>query len=1066
MNGKLLSSNQMSVRPLDGERKIVTVMFADIVQSSRLIAGRDPEDADDHLFAALQVMIEAVQRFGGTVNQVLGDGIMAVFGAPRAQEDHALRACLAAGAVHRMAREIQGNAGPSADFAVRVRIGLSSGEVVIKTAENETDRKYRVIGEAVYLAQRLEDAAPTGVTLLSRATLNLAAGQVRATHCCTVSLERDSDPVNAYELIETVLNQRSFKRLSREALTSFTGRTSDLDALQGFLDEVEAGQGRAVVITGDAGIGKSRLLYEFLVRVRRKNHQIVTCDLLPTGLVRPLEPAARILRSLMPARLGDSAREVAAAADEFLRPLQIDRQQALAAIFEVLGLTNDESTWAGLDPPQRLQAAVETVSEIIAAASRRKPLVLVFEDFQWAGSTTRLLADDVAARVSSSRVLMIVTCRTHYDRAWAAWPQKFERNLQPLTRSQTSALLEDLLGPEPTLEELRQLLAEKTQGNPFFLEECVRSLAESGGLTGAPGGYQPAVPIANLEVPDSVHAVLAARIDSLSEAEKTILLCASVIGPRFDVGLLRSLCLLAREELLGHLSRLQDAGFVDRTRVMPNLEFSFRHALIHDVAYGMLLKRRRRELHGLVTATIERRSSARLPNKVDLLAHHAFHAENWPRALVYCRRAGLSAQGRSANREAVEFLKTALQAAGHCGRTRRYREREIDIRLELVQSLFTLGQHDQVFRELVAAEKLASYMGDERRVGRIKSALVLNHWVRGDLDEAVREGRQALAVAERLNDLYCQMQVATRLGGVSMNHGDYGAACQLFEATVEKISSATSFSRFGLLTAAAASNRAYWACALGELGRFEDAIKVGDESIRIAEQSGHAFSQIHANVFVGNALLRKGDFERSLPPLLRSFELCETTRARLLFPLSAASLGYAYVRMGDVPRGLALLESAATNAERHTIEFQLSQELAWLGEAYLLAGDDERALKRARGALEHAERHGAKGDEAWALWLFGQIYSRQVRTRGDQAEECLQNAQEIAFARHMRPLLAHIDLELGQLYAKRLAWVEANLRLDSAASAYRSLGMAYWHRIADAALADISRHVPHQLAVN
>ena len=584
-------------------------------------------------------------------------------------------------------------------------------------------------------------------------------------------------------------------------------------------------------------------------------------------------------------------------------------------------------------------------------------------------------------------------------------------------------------------------------------------------MVGVPGRYGLAVPIASLEIPGSVHGVLAARIDSLSKAEKTILLRASVIGPRIDVGLLRDLCHMPREELLVHLTRLQNAGFLERTRILPNLEYSFRHALIHDVAYGTLLKRRRREFHELAMAAIERRRSTQPPNKVELLAYHAFHAENWPKALIYCRRAGLRAQSKSANLEAVGFFEQALQAAAENPHTPRYQCREVDIRLELVQSLFPLGRHDQVHRHLLAAQKLASVMHEERLLANVASALVVYYWVTSSLDRASRTGKKALAMAEKLNDLKCEIQLATRLGGVDLYRGNYKPACRLLEATIRKIPSSASHNRFGLFVVASECNRAYLACALGELGQFDEAAKVGDEGIQNAEEAGHVFSQIHAYLFVSHALLKKGDFERSLPTLLRSYDLCKSTRATLLFPVSAASLGYAYVRLGNLSEGLDLLQRAAASAEQLAIRCELSQEMIWLGEAHLLTKDYDQALVCAEKALKFAEKLGAKGHEAWALWLLGQIFGQQESKPNRQAEAYLLKAQKIAFARHMRPLLAHTDLELGKLYSGQEVWVEANLRIESAVSTYRSLGMTYWLKGANAALADISQHAPDRIAV-
>ena len=569
----------------------------------------DPEDADERLLGILQIMIDAVHRFGGTVNQVLGDGIMALFGVPRAQEDHALRACLAAEAIHAMTRQHETSRPPSGG-AVKVRVGLGSGELVIKTAQYELDLKYRAIGEAVYLAQRMESAAPPGTSLLGRATLNLVAEQVRAQPFGAVRLKADSDPVEAFELSEINLDYRSSQSLSQGGSTSFIGRTRDLNDLHGDLDGVASGTGRTVVITGDAGVGKSRLLYEFLEGVRERSCLIVTCDLLPSGFVRPLHASARIIKSLLSRQTEQAGQNLRDAVSDWLDTLGLDDRYALPAIMEILGMPAQDSVWARLEPPERLQVLAKTVGRVVSETSRRRPLVLVFEDFHWADSETHMLVDELAGTIASCRVLLIVTCRSHHERAWTSWPGVTEREMLPLSRVQTWALLEALMGADPELEELKQLLAEKTQGNPFFLEECVRAFEEAGSLAGAPGSYRLVVPVAELEIPVTVHGALAARVDSLSPSERATLLHASVIGQRVDVSLLRELCPQPREELLARLSRLQQAGFLERTRIMPNLEYSFRHALIHDVAYVTLLKRKRRELHERVMAAVEKRPAA------------------------------------------------------------------------------------------------------------------------------------------------------------------------------------------------------------------------------------------------------------------------------------------------------------------------------------------------------------------------------------------------------------------------------------------------------------------------
>ena len=1019
----------------------------------------DPEDADERLLGILQIMIDAVHRFGGTVNQVLGDGVMALFGVPRAQEDHALRACLAAEAIHAMTRQHEMGR-LSSEGAVEVRVGLGSGELVIKTAQYQLDLKYRAIGEAVYLAQRMESAAPPGASLLGRATLNLVAEQVRARPFGAVRLKADSDPVEAFELSEINLNHRSFRSLSQGGSTSFIGRARDLDDLHRDLDCVAAGTGRAVVITGDAGVGKSRLLYEFLKGVGDRGCPIVSCDLLPSGFVRPLYASARIIRSLLPRQTEQGAQSLRDAVGDWLDALGLNDRYALPALMEILGMPAQDPVWAGLEPPERLQVLAKTVGGVVSETSRRRPLVLVFEDFHWADSETQMLVDELAGIIASCRVLLIVTCRTHHERAWTSWPGVTEREMRPLSRVQTWALLEALLGADPELEELKQLLADKTQGNPFFLEECVRAFEEVGSLAGAPGSHSLVVPVAELEIPISVHGALAARVDSLSPSERATLLCASVIGQRVDVSLLRELCPQPREELLARLSRLQQAGFLERTRILPNLEYSFRHALIHDVAYVTLLKRKRRELHARVMVVIEKRPAALLPCKAELVAHHAFHAENWPKAFAYCRRAGYRAQAKSANREAADFFRQALWAFQYLPRSIRIARREIDARLELVESLFPLGHHEEVHINLLRAQELANHWQDQGRRAKAASLMALYHWLRGSMPQAIKAERIALQLAKSVGNFEQEVPHIVRLGAFLADSGDYESACRLFEAANARIRREGAHRGSGLLIVASVGCLGTFARSLGELGSFAEAIRIGDDSMRIADETDHAFSQIYSSLSVGHVLLRKGDFDRSIPVLERSLDLCRMTRLRSAYGPSAVALGYAYVRSGQVSRGLDHLEDGFGNMGRQTLVLRLSLQMIWFAEAYLIAGRTRQAAEKARQALALAQENGEKGHEAWALWLLGGIRQHLPAFGEGEPERCLRAALKIASSRHMAPLTAHCHFALGKLSAHRKAWSQAQRQFDDAFGRYRRLEMNRWLEIAKAERAGETQGTP------
>ena len=1036
--------------PFDGERKIVTVLFADIVRSSSLVSGIDPEDANDVLLSVLQLMIDWVHRFGGTVTQVLGDGIMTVFGAPTAQEDHAIRACFAADGMQAAARQAFHLQPPRAGPPIAIRIGLSSGEVVTQTVGNDLAAEYRVAGETVYLAARAAEFATPNSTLLTESALKLASGRVEASPVSRFSLTAASRPVATFRLTRVSREKWLFQNLAHGPGEAFIGRTNDLKVMHDALHDVERGNGKALLVTGEAGVGKSRLVYEFIASTGRNEYRVVECALLPTGLAKHLEPLARIVGNLMAIEPRDTADDIHAKTSTFLKSLSILEGDALAAVLGILDVPHDSPSWSGLDPPERLVVIIETVARMIVAASRPKPIIIVFEDFQWADSETRLLVDELVPRLSSSRVFLIITARTQPADSNIARPSVAEHRLRPLTARQSSELLEVLLGHAPDLDDLKDLLVKTTHGIPFFIEECVRSLEDSGALRGTEGAYRAQVPIENLHMPATVHGVLAARIDSLSKSDRTVLLCASVVGQSFDVGLLQGITDTTAEALITQLNRLQAAEFIQRTRILPNLEFSFRHALIHDVAYGTLLKRDRRALHARLMVAIRKRRAEQLAGKIELLAYHAFRAQAWPGAVIYGRKAGQMAQAKSRNREAADFFKKSLLALEQLPRTRKNTERSIDTRMEVVQSLVPLGKFAVGHDELLKARDSARVLGDERRLAMIAPYLTIILWKNGRLPYAEKMGRNALMLAKRLADTELELLNLVRLAGILADRGDYESACQLTRDAIAMIPSDATHERFGLIVVASVACHATMTRCLGELGQFDESIKAGDESVRISEETGHAFSQAYAYLWLGIGFIRRGEFARSIPLLERSFTLCESTRSKFLYPLCAASLGFAWIKTTDVPRGLRLLEEAIRIAERQTVTLRLSLMLAWLAEGYLDAGRADEAISFALKALESAKRNGEKAHEGWALWLLGEIHTNTPELSHPEAEEYFRKAQAIAIARHMAPLVAHCRVGRAKLYLRRGSWEQARREFDAAICSYRELDMGYWLKLAEA----------------
>jgi tetratricopeptide (TPR) repeat protein len=616
-------------------------------------------------------------------------------------------------------------------------------------------------------------------------------------------------------------------------------------------------------------------------------------------------------------------------------------------------------------------------------------------------------------------------------------------------------LLQALLGDDPSVQPLKRLLIEQTEGNPFFLEENVRTLVETGALVGERGAYRLVQDFHTLQMPPTVQAVLAARIDRLPPEEKRLLQTAAVLGKDVPFALLQALAEFPQDTLRSGLTHLQAAEFIYETSLFPELEYTFKHALTHEVAYGGLLHERRRVLHARIVEAIEQRSADRLAEQVEQLAHHALRGEVWEKVLLYCRQAGTKATARSANREAVVYFEQALGALSHLPDSCEMREQAIDLRFDLRIALVPFGERGQLlFEYLREAERLAEALGDQRRLARALIYMTRALWEMGDQERALDTGQRVLSLANHLGDFSLQIMAHYSLGGVHSALGNFHQAAELLRKNVTLLQGNLSRERFGLTGLASVSSIGWLSEPLAELGEFAEGIVYGEEGIRIAEAVDHPFSRVFAYWSIGSLYLYTGDLPKAISVLERGLELCRTGDIPLLLPWVASALGYAYALSGRRAEALPLLEQAVEQAPSMRLRVLLPRWTIQLGEAYLFAGRIQEAMTEARRALTLARDYKQRGLEAWALRLLGEIESHRDLPEVEQAEAHYRQAIAIATELEMRPLLAHCHLGLGKLHAKVGMQQQARGELSTAIELYRAMAMTFWLLQAEEALAE------------
>jgi class 3 adenylate cyclase len=1023
---------------LEGERKQVTVLFADMKGSMELLADRDPEEARKLLDPILGHMMEAVHRYEGTVNQVMGDGIMALFGAPLAHEDHAVRACYAALRMQESVNRYADGVRRTEGVPIQIRVGLNSGEVVVGAVGNDLKMDYTAIGQTVHLAARMEQMAMPGAIMMTPDTLRLSEGYVQVKSLGPVNVKGLSEAVEVYEVTGAGAARTRLQAAAARGLTRFVGRDAETEQLRKALEQARADHGQVVGVVGEPGLGKSRLFFEFIHSHRTQGWLILESRSVSYGKATPYLPVIDLLKAYFKIPDRNDQREIREKITGKLLTLDKALEPPLPAFLSLLDVAVEDQQWQNLDPSQRRQRTLDAIKRLFLRESLVQPVILVFEDLHWIDSETQAFLDSVIDSLPTAPLLLLVNYRPEYQHGWGSKTYYRQLRIDPLPPESAEELLLAVLGDDATLRPLKQLLIERTEGNPFFLEESIRTLIETKALLGERGNYRLSGSLEITRVPATVHAVLAARIDRLAPEEKRLLQSAAVIGKDVPFVLLHAIAELSEDILRRELGQLQAAEFVYETRLFPDLEYTFKHALTHEVAYGSVLQERRRMLHARIVEAIERLYPDRLAEQVELLAHHAFHGEVWEKAATYLRQAGDKAADRSAHREAVSYFEQALEALKHLSESRKTIEQAIDIRIDMRSSLQPLGEQAKVFERMREAEALAESLNDQGRLGQV-SAYLSGYFVQAgdDPTQAIEKAELAFMIASSIGDFNLQIQANHFLGTSHRMIGDYDRAIYHFKKNVDSLVGDQIYDRFGLAFLASVGSHFQFAEILSDRGEFNEAAIHGDEAVRIAELANHPFSLNTAYLAVGYRHFRKGAMDKAIALLERAMEICRVWDLRQNVLRVAVALGNAFAATGRVGEAMPLLEFTNERARN-------SQARVQLAEGYLLVGKLEEANLVANQVLDSSLTQGYRGHAARSLYVLAEsLLHADVRDMA-KAEDHYDRAMALANELRMRPLVAHCHVGLGKLYRRIGNTQQARTHLTDGVGMMREMQMGVW----------------------
>jgi tetratricopeptide (TPR) repeat protein len=684
-------------------------------------------------------------------------------------------------AVKQYATEVQRTQG----VPLHIRVGLNAGEVVVRSIGSDLHMDYTAVGHTTHLAARMEQMAMPGAILITPAVLGLVEGFVQVKTLGAMPVRGLRDPVEVYEVTGAGMVRSRLQAAAARGLTRFVGRHPELEALQQALAQAQAGHGQVVALVGEAGVGKSRLLAEFGHAHHTQGWQVLESTSVSYGKATPYFPVVDLLKGYCHVEERDAPRTIRAKVAGKILTLDETLHEMIPVVLALLDALPADSPFLTLDPPQRRQRTLNGLKRLLLRESQGQPLLLVCEDLHWIDTETQALLDSVVESLPTAQLLLLVTYRPEYHHGWGSKTYYTQLRLDPLPPASADAFLQALLGDDPSLVPLTQLLIVRTEGNPFFLEESVRTLVETGVLVGEPGAYRLVQALPSLQVPATVQAVLAARIDRLPLDAKHLLQVAAVIGMEVPLPLLHAIAELPEEELHRSLAQLQAAECLYETRLFPERDYTFKHALTHEVAYSTLLQERRHALHARIVEVLEALAPDRVAEQVERLAYHALRGEVWDKAVTYCQQAGARADDRAAFREAVTAFEQALQVLAHLPEHGDTRVLAIELRLALERPLTALGEFGRRLALLGEAEALARALNDRARLGRVLAGMARIRRITGDHGGALVAGQQALTLAVALGESALQMQASHNLALVYYAIGDFSRTAELLRRNVE-----------------------------------------------------------------------------------------------------------------------------------------------------------------------------------------------------------------------------------------------------------------------------------------
>ena len=1027
---------------VEGERKLVSIIFIDVANYTSISEHLDPEEIHQIMDRCFKLIMGEIHRYEGTITQFTGDGVMALFGAPIAHEDHAQRSCYAALAIQRSMKNFSSKIGLDYGIEFTVRTGINSGLVIVGSIGDDLHMDYTALGDTTNLASRMETMAPPGSILVSKETYRLTKDFFYFNDLGAVTVKGKSDLIEAYELISAGGVETRFGAAIARGLTKFVGRERELRSLEKAFEKVQTRSGQVLGVVGEAGVGKSRLVLEFRNLLSAMSHTYLEGRCFHFGSSMAYLPIMDILRSHFKVTEGMQESVIKENIEEVTKNLDARLLHLQSPLHELFSLTVEDESYLKLEPKLKRERIFEAIRDLLLRVSQNEPLVIVIEDLHWIDKTTEEFLSYFIEWLPNASILLILLYRPEYVHAWGSKSYYSRIGLGQLPAIASSEMVKSLLKGADVSPEVRELIIGRAGGNPLFMEELTYALLEGGDIERTNQQYTLSRKVWEIQVPETIQGIIAARMDRLEASHKRTMQMAAVIGREFNYAILEMIN-VGQFDLKPQLLDLQAGEFIYEKSVFPDVEYTFRHAIVHEVAYNSLLLRRRKEVHEKIGEAIETLYKERQEEFYEMLAYHYMKSENKEKAYYYLKASGLKAARSCSLWEAFQFFRDAIGFLKGQSPTAVNLAEQIGITLHMISPMLSLGFPEDSLYILQNGESLAREVGDINSLTSLCSAIGLYFSIKGDTMRGLQYNEECFRVAEQEQDIDLMAPVAFDLCSNYAARGDFlKIACLapgIMTLLEESGKEGESFGRGYNLCSAFAAFHGFSTGYLGDFGRGR---QIFDKGLTLAEKLGNLYSQGLIEVFYGYSYCQQGDGKRALPHFERAISFMEKGQIFVLLGLAWSGVGWAYYFMEQWEEVLPYLEKGLEIHTNANITYNLSVHHWFLSAVHCDLGNLDIAHAYADEALKLAERNYEIYYVGLAKMTLGRILGKKGLIK--EAEDTILKGVDIVDDLKVKPQVGIGNLMLAELYGGTNRFEKAIVSLKKAETIFQETAMDNW----------------------